>query len=143
VTTKSELEFGFNPIKKSSKKKKDVYFRKLHRSEESVYFDEHLDTLQAPGYDEQTASEASHQHNSIQKSIKRSPKYFLPPSYPSAQPSLPVWDKKQDRKSNLDFLGIFDTRKYFFIPPNRRSDTVDGQDDGIFSKLVSFFEKSF
>jgi len=138
--TGTNLEFGFNPIKKqqSKKTKKDIYFRKA----DPVYFDEYLDTLQAPGYIK-TVSEASvrQHHNSIQNSIKRSPKHFLP-HIPSFSNNFVV-DQKQDRKSNLDFLGIFDTRKYFFIPPNRRSsDTFDGQDDGIFSNLVNFFQQS-
>ena len=133
--TGTNLEFGFNPIKKPSKKK-DIYFRKA--DPQPVYFDEYLDTLQAPGYIK-TVSEASPRHNSIQNSIKKSPKHFLP-HIPS--PLNNFVDKKQDRKSNLDFLGIFDTRKYFFIPPNRRSDTFDGQDDGIFSNLVNFFQPS-
>lgn len=45
---------------------------------------------------------------------------------------------KQDRKSNLDFLGIFDTRQYFYIP-NRRSDeakTKRSKNSGVLAKIV-------
>ena len=124
------MEFGFNPIRSGTKtpsKKKDIYF-----SKNDVYFDEYLDTLQAPT---NVKSQLASQFNSIQNS-KRSPKYFSSPKI-----SSPVPDAKLDRKSNLDFLGVFDTRKYFFIPPNRRSDAGDGQDYGIFTKLVKIFQK--
>ena len=133
------LEFGFNPITKTRprEKKKAVYFRK-----NDVYFDEYLDTLQAPGRTERVSAVAPVQsgpeYNSIQKS-SRSPKHFPHPS-PSSRSAPAI--EKHDQKSNLDFLGIFDTRKYFFIPPNRRSDTSDGQRrDGILSKLVNLFQK--
>ena len=49
---------------------------------------------------------------------------------------FPVY--KRERKSNLDLLVIFDTRRYFFIPPNRRTENKDG---GIFSNIISFFSK--
>lgn len=139
------LEFGFNPIKKTNsggkhrEKKKAVYF-----SENDVYFDEYLDTLQAPGLvSASRVSVASVRpgpgSNSIQSS-GRSPRHFPHPSPSSPSRSGPDTEK-HDRKSNLDFLGIFDTRKYFFIPPNRRSDTSDEQQQsGIFSKLVNLFQ---
>jgi len=49
------LEFGFNPITKTRprEKKKAVYFRK-----NDVYFDEYLDTLQAPGRTERVSAVA-------------------------------------------------------------------------------------
>ena len=138
------MEFGFNPIKetvsgiKHRGKKKAVYF-----SKNDVYFDEYLDTLQAPGHESASPvsvvpEQPGPGYNSIQNSA-RSPKHFPHPS-PSSRSAPDA--EKHDRKSNLDFLGIFDTRKYFFIPPNRRSDTSDGQRrDGILSKLVNLFQK--
>jgi len=133
TTTQISLEFGFNPIKSPTKtpsKKKDIYF-----SKNDVYFDEYLDTLQAPT---NVKSQPASQFNSIQNS-KRSPKYFS--SQIISSPTSFAPDEKLDRKSNLNFLGVFDTRKYFFIPPNRRSDAGDGQDYGIFTKLVKIFQK--
>ena len=121
------LEFGFSPIKSKEKRTEDK-IRKV--KQDDVYFDEFLDTLQAPG---NTLSNFL----SSAKNSKRSPKHFPPPSQHSQTRAF----KKQnlDRKSNLDFLGIFDTRKYFFIPPNRRSDDSETQSPGILSNLVKFF----
>ena len=121
------LEFGFSPIKSKEKRTEDK-IRKV--KQDDVYFDEFLDTLQAPG---NTLSNFL----SAAKNSKRSPKHFPPPSQHSQTRAF----KKQnlDRKSNLDFLGIFDTRKYFFIPPNRRSDTSEVSRHGILDNLVNFF----
>ena len=69
----------------------------------SIYFDPKLDTLQAPS--EKTGQ--VHHNINVKRNIKRLRTKSV---------------RKQDRKSNLDFLGIFDTRKYFFIPQNRRSE---------------------
>ena len=135
TTTKIGLEFGFNPIKKkktkTASKKKDI-----SRKNNKVYFDEYLDTLQAPSSVSVNPA-ATFQFNSIQhqQNFKRSPKFL-----PTKLVSHSIFhDEKQDRKSNLDFLGVFDTRKYFFIPPNRRNDGQ--QQDGIFTKLVKIFQK--
>ena len=126
TTTEVSLEFGFSPIQSKAKKTQD----KRRKVKHEVYFDEFLDTLQAPG---NTLSNFL----SAAKNSKRSPKHFPPPSQHSQTRAF----KKQnlDRKSNLDFLGIFDTRKYFFIPPNRRSDDSETQSPGILSNLVKFF----
>ena len=137
TTTKIGLEFGFNPIKnkgtKRASKKKDV-----SRKNNKVYFDEYLDTLQAPSrvsVNLATTFQFNSIHQQQQQNFKRSPK-FLPTQL---VPHSIFHDEKQDRKSNLDFLGVFDTRKYFFIPPNRRNDGQ--QQDGIFTKLVKIFQK--
>ena len=132
TTTEVSLEFGFSPIKSKQKKKiKD----KRRKVKHEVYFDEFLDTLQAPLQAPLQASGKSLSNFSVPaKNSLRSPKHF---SHHSQANSL----KKQnlDRKSNLDFLGIFDTRKYFFIPPNRRSDTSEVPRPGILDNLVNFF----
>ena len=110
TNNKINLEFGFNPIKetgsgvKHREKKKAVYF-----SKNDVYFDEYLDTLQAPGrVSASPVSVAPEQpgpgYNSIQNSA-RSPKHF---PYPSPSSRSAPDAGKHDRKSNLDFLGIFD-----------------------------------
>ena len=51
-----------------------------------------------------------------------------------------------DNKSILDFLGIFDTRQFFYIPPStgaakaaRRRSDPEQQPDGILSMLANFF----
>jgi len=67
----------------------------------NIHFDAKLDTLQAP------SKETSHVHNNI--NVKRNISRLRTKAV-----------RRKDRKSNLDLLGIFDTRKYFFIPQNRR-----------------------
>jgi hypothetical protein len=106
VIPSKKLQFGFTPLTKSSKQSNEIYF------------DPNIDTLQAP-------SEKKN-HN---KNEKRSQKYF---TSVSRFVNNPV--RKQDKKSHLNLLGIFDTRKYFFIPQNRRSEK-----NGIFSSLVNLF----
>ena len=131
TTTEVSLEFGFSPIQSKGKKTKD----KRRKVKNKVYFDEFLDTLQAPLKAPLKASGKTLSNFSVPaKNSVRSPKHF---SHHSPANSL----KKQnlDRKSNLDFLGIFDTRKYFFIPPNRRSDTSEVPRPGILDNLVNFF----
>ena len=130
TTTEVSLEFGFSPIKSKEKTLKD----KRRKVKHEVYFDEFLDTLQAPL---QTPGKNLSNSSLPAKNSLRSPKHFSQPSQPSKANSL----KKQnlDRKSNLDFLGIFDTRKYFFIPPNRRGDTSEVSRPGILDNLVKFF----
>ena len=127
TTTEVSLEFGFSPIKPKEKTLKD----ERRTAKQEVYFDEFLDTLQAP-----LQSSGKNLSNSPlpAKNSLRSPKHFPQPSQTNSL-------KKQnlDRKSNLDFLGIFDTRKYFFIPPNRRSDTSEVSRHGILDNLVNFF----
>lgn len=129
TTTEVSLEFGFSPIKSKEKKRKIKDKRRKVKHE--VYFDEFLDTLQAPL---QAPGKSLSNFSVPAKNSLRSPKHF---SHHSQVNSL----KKQnlDRKSNLDFLGIFDTRKYFFIPPNRRSDTSEVPRPGILDDLVNFF----
>ena len=123
TTAEPSLEFGFSPIKSKERKTKD----NRRKAKQDVYFDEFLDTLQAPG---NTLS------NSLgpAKNSKRSPKHFAHHSQTNSLKKLNL-----DRKSNLDFLGIFDTRKYFFIPPNRRSDDTGSSSPGILSNIVNFF----
>ena len=106
VIPSTKLQFGFTPLTKSSKQS------------DEIYFDPNIDTLQAP-------SEKKHYN----KNDKRSQNYIT--SVPRSV-NNPV--RKQDRKSNLNLFGIFDTRKYFFIPQNRRSEKK-----GIFSSLVNLF----
>ena len=114
-----ELQFGFQPIKKKKKKKErgqpSTFFGKSPPSSE---YDSFLDSLQAP----RVLGEA-------------------PPPRPRS-PATPRKSKpvpKQDRKSNLDFLGIFDTRQYFYIP-NRRSDEAKTQkNSGVLAKIVNLF----
>ena len=64
------LEFGFSPIKSKEKRTEDK-IRKV--KQDDVYFDEFLDTLQAPG---NTLSNFL----GPAKNSKRSPKHFPPPS---------------------------------------------------------------
>ena len=114
--TPTKLQFGFSPLPKANQDKLSI------KQHSKMYFSDNIDNLQAPkdrGYHK--------------RADKRSPKWFIndPRGYNSEV-------KKQDRKSNLDFLGIFDTRKYFFIPPNRRSET---KDSGIISSLVNFLSQ--
>ena len=131
TTTEVSLEFGFSPIQSKGKKTKE----KRRKVKQKVYFDEFLDTLQAPGQAPLKASGKTLSNFPVPaKNSLRSPKHF---SHLSPANSL----KKQnlERKSNLDFLGIFDTRKYFFIPPNRRSDTSEVPRPGILDNLVNIF----
>jgi hypothetical protein len=81
-----------------------------------IYFNANIDTLQAP-----------RDNSYYNKNEKRSSKYFT-----SERSQV----KKQERKSNLDFLGIFDTRRYFFIPPNRRSENKEHR---IINNILSLF----
>ena len=84
-------------------------------SKSETYFDQSFDTLTAP----------------INVKInRRTPKVVLPFSR-----SVTSQLRKQDRKSNLDFLGIFDTRKYFYITPSRRS--WESEPNGVVARLVS------
>jgi hypothetical protein len=83
-----------------------------------IYFYANIDTLHAPS-----------DNSYYNKNNKRS-------SNVVRSSNIPV--KRRDKQSNLDFWGIFDTRRYFFIPPNRRSETIDG---GIFSDILSIFSK--
>ena len=112
-----ELQFGFQPIKKKKKERgqPSTFFGKSPPSSE---YDSFLDSLQAP----RVLGEA-------------------PPPRPRS-PATPRKSKpvpKQDRKSNLDFLGIFDTRQYFYIP-NRRSDEAKTQkNSGVLAKIVNLF----
>ena len=115
-----ELQFGFQPIKKKKVKEEErgqpsTFFGKSPPSSE---YDSFLDSLQAP----RVLGEA-------------------PPPRPRS-PATPRKSKpvpKQDRKSNLDFLGIFDTRQYFYIP-NRRSDEAKTQkNSGVLAKIVNLF----
>ena len=96
----AKLQFGFSPLPQS----KSVSVKPPDNQDSEIYFNANIDTLQAPG-----------DKKYYKRADKRSPKYF--PNLPRIVTNSV---KKQDRKSNLDFLGIFDTRKYFFIPPNRR-----------------------
>lgn len=127
TTTEVSLEFGFNPIKSKKKKIKD----KRRKVKNEVYFDEFLDTLQAPL---QASGKSLSNFSVPAKNSLRSPKHFSPHNKANS-----VKKQNLDRKSNLDFLGIFDTRKYFFIPPNRRSDTSEVSRPGILDNLVNFF----
>merc|ERR1711874_890961 len=100
------LQFGFIPL--SNKEK-----------ENEVYFDVNIDTLQAPREEKYPTT----------RNEKISPKSFRTVSR-NVHNSI----RKLDKKSNLDLLGIFDTRKYFFIPQNRRNDI-----HGVFSWLSNIF----
>ena len=55
-----------------------------------------------------------------EKSVKRS---FQPPP------------KSLEKKSILDFLGIFDTRKFFYIPTERKD---EGPEEGILDIISNF-----
>jgi len=83
------------------------------QDENEVYFDASLDTLTAPIY---------------LRTNRRSPEYFSPLRRSVTNPV-----RKANRKSHLDFLGIFDTRKYFYIPPNRRNDRSESEKSKFFS----------
>jgi len=83
------------------------------QNENEVYFDASLDTLTAPTY---------------LRTNRRSPEYFSPLRRTVTNPV-----RKSNRKSHLDFLGIFDTRKYFYIPPNRRNDRSESEKTKFFS----------
>ena len=87
----NKIQFGFMPLPFENKPS-------------AIYFDANIDTLQAP-------SDKKHHR----KNDKRSPHFTKVPT------SIKTPVKRQDNKSNLDFLGIFDTRKYFFISRNRRN----------------------
>ena len=113
---------GFSERKKSLFKEKEK--RKLEfgftavtkkNSKSETYFDPSLDTLTAP---------INVKFNS------RTPKVFLP-----FRRSVTSQIRKQDRKSNFDFLGISDTRKYFYIPPSRRS--WESEPSRVVARLVS------
>ena len=107
------LQFGFKPIKKSKREKKQLeskgFGRKSKQKQTSFLYSD-LDTLQAPG-----------RHLSA----------------PSPRSSISINYHKQDRKSNLDFLGIFDTRPYFYIPTNSRSGQSEqwGEDRNYFHEV--------
>jgi hypothetical protein len=92
--TSTKLQFGFTPLVQSSKQPSEIYF------------DANIDTLQAP-----SKTLIYKKNEKIYKNYVTSVSRFL---------NNPV--RKQDRKSHLNLLGIFDTRKYFFIPQNRRSE---------------------
>ena len=103
-----KLQFGFQPIKKKKKKGKASTF--FGKSD----YDGFLDSLQAPRV--------------LRQQRPKSP----------AAPRKSKGVSKQDRKSNLDFLGIFDTRQYFYIP-NRRSDEAKTKNFGVLAKIVRLF----
>ena len=112
------LQFGFTPIKKSKREKKhfeDKSFGSNTNDKPAPYLYEDLDTLQAPG-----------------RQL----------SQPSPTSSISRNHRKQDRKSNLDFLGIFDTRPYFYIPTHTRSDQSKqtSEERNIFSHIVKYFD---
>lgn len=44
------------------------------------------------------------------------------------------------QKSILDFLGIFDTRRFFYIPTERQAETAAGEGEGILDSLASWLE---
>ena len=97
---------------------KSFFSETLSKLDIKTIFDANIDTLQAP-------SDKKYQ----KKNEKRSQKYTTLPQ------SIRIPVKRQDTKSNLDFLGIFDTRKYFFIPQNRRSQTKDNMLSSLFGFL--------
>ena len=109
-----KLQFGFQPIKKKEKEreKPNTFFGKSTSD-----YDSFLDSLQAP------------------RVLGR----LTPRPRSPAAPRKSKGPSKQDRKSNLDFLGIFDTRQYFYIP-NRRSDeeakTKRSKSSGVLAKIV-------
>ena len=125
-------------------------------------FIEELDTLQAPG--------GVRQPRASPRSSPNLPSHLSPlsPSPQKFSPHLPttVWSHQQDLKSNKQFLGVFDTRPYFYIPPpnlrrsgeqkvspsrrdssrqklpqNRRSDKSPPRqrEQNIFAKIVNFW----
>ena len=105
-----ELQYGFQPIKKKGGRTSRGRQKKIFGKSTTADYDTFLDSLQAP---------------KIQTSLTRS----------TAAPRK----SKRERKSNLDFLGIFDTRQYFYIP-NRRSDeakTKEKENAGVLAKLFS------
>ena len=105
-----ELQYGFQPIKKKGGSTSRGKQKKIFGKSTTADYDTFLDSLQAPN---------------IQTSLTRS----------TAAPRK----SKRERKSNLDFLGIFDTRQYFYIP-NRRSDEVKNkgkENTGVLAKLFS------
>ena len=122
-------------------------------------FIEELDTLQAPGGVRQPRasprSSPSNLPSHLSPLSSSSPSKKFSPSSP-----LPttVWSHQQDLKSNKQFLGVFDTRPYFYIPPpnlreqkvlprrdtsrqkqNRRSDKPPPRLKNIFAKIVNFW----
>merc|ERR1712183_1090093 len=112
-----------------------------------------LDTLQAPG--------GVRQPRASPRSSPNLPSHLSPLSsspsktfYPSSPLPTTVWSHQQDLKSNKQFLGVFDTRPYFYIPPpnlrgsseqklpqNRRSDKPPPRqrEQNIFAKIVNFW----
>ena len=105
-----KLQYGFHPIQKKGGRTSRGRQKKIFGKSTTADYDTFLDSLQAP---------------KIQTSLTRS----------TAAPRK----SKRERKSNLDFLGIFDTRQYFYIP-NRRSDeakTKGKENTGVLAKLFS------
>jgi len=124
------LQYGFTPITKKKQKEKP---QRINSSKSHFTFSEELDSLQAP--------RLARVPQSIPRSSKHlthlpQPQFSQLPSHLSPSSNLlppPLPPAKQDRKSNLDFLGIFDTRQFFYIP-NRR---VDQGEPGLLARVVS------
>lgn len=128
-------------------------------------FIEELDTLQAPGGVRQPRASPRSSPNLPSHLSPLSPaKKFNPQFFPSSPLPTAVWSHQQDLKSNKQFLGVFDTRPYFYIPPpnlrgveqkvyprrdstqqklpqNRRSDKPPPhqREQNIFAKIVNFW----
>lgn len=106
-----KLEFGFSPIKPNKIDEVTEKPYQAHKQQvipyEDKLFDE-LDSFQAPKERRYANSGRSFSFQST--------------TPPPSRFWNPTPAKNRGRKSNLDFLGIFDTRKYFYIPHNRRSD---------------------
>ena len=115
LISKSARDFNQKKKKKKERGQPSTFFGKSPPSSE---YDSFLDSLQAPR-------------------VLGEPPPPRPRSPATPRKSKPV--PKQDRKSNLDFLGIFDTRQYFYIP-NRRSDEAKTQkNSGVLAKIVNLF----
>ena len=98
---------------------------------------DNLDTLQAPPPDLLSPSVVP----------KRSvPFYFTTtPPPPAAAAAAALKDRKEDRKSPFDLSGIFDTRKFFFIPSSRRADgpevVEEEEEEGFLAKMMGLLTR--
>ena len=88
------LEFGFSPLNSIDEPRK-LTAKKSVQTGKEIYFDEFLDTLQAPG---------SGGRRPQLTSRNRSPKYF---NLEQPKPRSFQGEEKQEKKSHLDFLGSF------------------------------------
>ena len=108
------LQFGFKPILAHAQK--DPVFLpqlSLHLPSPQGFYPPELDSLRSPLPHHRSRSSGSPRSSRGSRRLQN-----------------------KSRKSNLDFLGIFDTRKYFYIPAKRRQDHL--REPTLVSSMVSF-----